>query len=703
MADDNVALTAIIKPMVEDARTWRDGRAKAYQRALDYYNGDLKSEIPFEADRSRVISRDMRTIVRKVTPAIARTILGNDKIVEFSPSGEGDEAIAEQQTEFMNRIVLPESDAPTAIREGIFDAQIGGDAVWMAYVEDEAEVKVTTHTGLDDLSFSLLVSGDGVEVLEHTETDTVGADGAPAKLHDVKIKRIEREKEVKGKCVPVGEFLKDSESTTIEDARLTGIVTQETRSTLVSMGYDKALVDMVPRSGEAVDGADRVTDPLSQSVNKANEVVDYYELYVRVDDDGDGYAELRRVVYLGAIDARWMVENEYWDEAPFSVSVMEPKAHEFGGVSLLDDVEMLTKVRTVLLRQMLDNLYWRNNPQPIFRSRDLLDLQSAMAPKFGQPIILSDGATQDPIKWNVIPDVASSSFQHLSYFDKELEDLTGVGEHAAGLPPDALQNVTAKASAMMEQAGVIQIDDRVRNFAEGLKKFFRQLLKLTIQHQDKPRTVRLTDQWVEFDPRTWNAEMDVTVNTGLGAGTRERDMMMMTHVTTMQERLIAAMGEDCPFVKPDNVWNSLIGMVQATGLKDAGRFFTKPNEQDFAAWKQARANRPNPEMIKAQAAQQLEQVKAQAQAMKEKAQADADIATKMKTAEIEAQLEQMRAMLQSQSRDSELSLRQYEIDQKLAVEREKLYRQHEINLLKIDQQNAKAADAAIARDWGASQ
>ncbi len=30
-----------------------------------------------------------------------------------------------------------------------------------------------------------------------------------------------------------------------------------------------------------------------------------------------------------------------------------------------------------------------------------------------------------------------------------------------------------------------------------------------------------------FDPRHWNAGMDATVNTGLGAGARERDMRMI--------------------------------------------------------------------------------------------------------------------------------------------------------------------------------
>jgi hypothetical protein len=35
------------------------------------------------------------------------------------------------------------------------------------------------------------------------------------------------------------------------------------------------------------------------------------------------------------------------------------------------------------------------------------------------------------------------------------------------------------------------------------------LLKTIIKHQDKPRTVyRLRNQFVTFDPRQWNADMD---------------------------------------------------------------------------------------------------------------------------------------------------------------------------------------------------
>jgi hypothetical protein len=42
------------------------------------------------------------------------------------------------------------------------------------------------------------------------------------------------------------------------------------------------------------------------------------------------------------------------------------------------------------------------------------------------------------------------------------------------------------------------------------------LLKLVVANQDAPRMIRLRNEFVEMDPRGWNANMDVTVNTGLG-------------------------------------------------------------------------------------------------------------------------------------------------------------------------------------------
>ncbi|KKK74917.1 hypothetical protein LCGC14_2878940, partial [marine sediment metagenome] len=82
-----------------------------------------------------------------------------------------------------------------------------------------------------------------------------------------------------------------------------------------------------------------------------------------------------------------------------------------------------------------------------------------------------------------------------------------------------------------------------RIFAEtGVKVLMRKILHLVISHQDKPRTIRLRNDWVPMDPRTWNAEMDVSIDVGLGFGTQESKMFAMQRLMEIQERIGAAQG-----------------------------------------------------------------------------------------------------------------------------------------------------------------
>ena len=134
------------------------------------------------------------------------------------------------------------------------------------------------------------------------------------------------------------------------------------------------------------------------------------------------------------------------------------------------------------------------------------------------------------------------------------------------MAPDALQNMTAKATALVEQAGISQTEMMVRTIAQGLKGFFKGPSTPRNPPPGRSRTVRLRDDWVTFDPRQWNAEMDCVVNTGLGAGTRERDMLVMQQVIMIQEKLLAGFGPDNPFIKPENVFNAVSKLVEAAGL-----------------------------------------------------------------------------------------------------------------------------------------
>jgi hypothetical protein len=371
--------------------------------------------------------------------------------------------------------------------------------------------------------------------------------------------------------------------------------------------------------------------------------------------DDDGIAELRHMVFAGGLTEKHLLEDDECDEVQMCDIAIMRQPHQWEGVSLADDLMDIQRGKTVLLRQTLDNIYWQNNPQPIMQNGAIENADAVMNPEFGLPIRTRQGVdVRTALAFNQVPFVAQHSFGMMDYLDAEAQDRTGVSDASAGMAPDALQNMTAKASAMIEAAAIGQTELMVKTVADGLRKFFRGMLRLSIQHQDVPRTVRLRGEWVQMDPRQWNAEMDCTVNTGLGAGTRERDMMMMQQVIGLQEKMLAGFGPDNPFVKPENVSAAVFKLAESAGLKTPSLYFTDPDPEEVKARLEAEKNQPNPEAMKMQAMMQLEQAKMQMEQQKTQAQMQFE----MQKAQAQVQIDQNRESAQMQA---DLQVKQAEI------------------------------------------
>lgn len=696
MSDDDLA--TMLDRLIRDCKNYRDDTLMpARLKAQEYYDGTMK-DTPSDDNRSAVVSRDVRAAIKKVMPSIVRTILGNDKVVEYEPVAEGDEDSSEQATIYVNNVVLPESGGYDAIKDAIHDALLLRNGILTWYHEAKTKVCESEHSGLDDMAFAQLVNDDYVEVLEHSERPeevmVPGPDGTfeptPTTVHDVRIRRREVYRCNRIASVPMEEFLIHPDALSIEEAQCVGRNMTMTRSDLIAMGYDRAFVEGLPaisaNDNDEEEFARRGVEDIENEASPAMDEIDYHEIYVRVDYDNDGIAELRRICLAGGCKAKNILANDIVEEAPFADVVCERRPHQWEGQSLCDDILDIQRIKTVLHRNTLDNLYWQNNLQPIVQEGQVLNPESVLQRNFGEPIRVKSGTpTNEAVGYSTVPFVANESFQMLAYMDDVLTDRTGISDAASGLAPDALQNMTAKATALIEQAGIGQIEMIVRTMANGgIKRMFLGLLKLIIRHQDKPRTVRLSDKWVEFDPRSWNAGMDATVNTGLGAGTRERDMLVMQQVIGLQKELLTAFGPDNPFVKPDNLYNSISKMTEAAGLKSVDLYFTKPDPQEIQA--KLSQPKPDPEMMKAQAQMAVEKFKAgidmqmtdkkmQADAAKEKAQMEADLQVKLAELQKDGELQAQQIAAARQKEQEELAFKREELATKVMLEREKMDRE----------------------------
>lgn len=696
---DNTNPFAVVADMVKEAEIHADDMSYDRVRAAEYYRGEMK-DTPADSGRSRIVSRDVRAHMKKVLPSITRTILGSDEIVEFLPAGPGDEESAQQASDYINYVIASEVDLYNVIYDAVHDAGLLRNGVIKWWYEEKQTVRISSHSGLDEAGYAELAGDPAVEVLEYTAAPDV-IDGQEVVLIDTKIRRTEVSRCPRVGTVPRERFLIHPDATSLDDSLLTGEKTELRRGDLIAMGYDPDVINNLPLSDEddCEEESRRDFVKNTDEAHRPNDPIDYYDLYVRYDADGDGIAELRHMCFAGGLTEKHLLVDDECDEVQFADITLMRQPHQWEGISLFDDLEDLQRVKTVLLRQTLDNLYWQNNPQPVYQEGAVKNPDAVLNPEFGKPIRVRDGIPANQAYYiQQVPFVARDSFGMMEYIDGEAQDRTGVNDASAGLAPDALQNMTAKASAMVEQGGIAQTEFMVRTVAQCLKRVFNGLLRLIIRHQDKPRIVRLREEWVEFDPRDWNAEMDSVVNVGLGAGTRERDMMVMQQIMGLQQTLLQGFGPDNPFVKPENVYNALSRLVESAGLKTPSLYFTEPDPAEIQQKMAAAQNAPSPEQVKAQIEMAREDKKAQtAMAIKDKEiQANRD----KEQAQMVADLNVKSADRQARSQDNAEKLRADMAKEELraTIEREKIASNERIAFAKLAQEQAKETQQPLEQD-----
>jgi len=336
--------------------------------------------------------------------------------------------------------------------------------------------------------------------------------------------------------------------------------------------------------------------------------VKFMKIYMRIDKDGDGIAELRCIHAIGR-DC-FVLKDEIVDHAPFAIFCPDPEPHALFGHSVADVTMDLQRIKSHVLRATLDSL-----AQSIFPRTAVVEGQANIDDVLNKEVgaiirMRQMGAVQDLST----PFVGQSAMPILGYLDEIKAQRTGVTPASQGLDAELLQSttraaVTAQISAAQERTELI-----ARTFAEnGMRQLFTGLLKLITQHQDKPLLIRLRGEWVPVDPTTWDADMDCTVSVALGRGDDAQQMAFLTTVAQKQEQIIQLMGMDNPLVKLSQYQNTLSQIVRHAGYKNPDSFFSpiSPEQEQQLAQAQAAAaaQKKDPNQLLAE----VEMAKAQAE------------------------------------------------------------------------------------------
>ena len=668
-------LKAVLDSEIYDALGYIETETTdARRRSLQYYNREpYGNEVE---GRSQIVTGEVAEAIDGALPALLRVFTQSDEAVRFEPNGPGDEEKAKQATEYCNWVFYRDNPGVSIMHTWFKDALLQKNGIVKVYWDEKEEVNTESYENLTEEELTLLLADEQYEVVEQeqfqvgeapippTPEDMMMAQGIqlqpimqPVFAYNVKVKKIDKKGRVVIENVPPEEFIISKKARTIADTPFCAHRKLITRSDLIAMGFDRDIVEDLASYEDLTFTPERVArysqgeQPLDkQSLDHSMQEIETFECYIRVDYDGDGIAELRRVVYAGME----ILEDDEIDYVPFCSICPIPMPHKFFGTSLADRTMDLQLIKSTITRQILDNLYLTNNARVMavdgqVNLDDLLTVTPGGVVRVKNPNALQ--------QLSVAP-VAGQSFPMLQYLDGIQEKRTGISQASQGLDPNILQNTTATAIAAMQNAAGSKMELIARLFAEGgIRDLFKNVLHLLCKYQDKPRVIRLRGKYVSIDPREWDSSYDVTVNVGLGTGNRQEQMAMLAMVLQKQEQLLGT-GIGQTLVGLTQYRSTLGRFIESAGFRDSNEFFrevTPEVEQALAA--QAQQQQPDPNMqammAQLQAQIQADQARAQNEIQISQAKAQADIQLQREKAAAAIQLEREKAQASLQLKAAE--------------------------------------------------
>ncbi|MGY6156616.1 portal protein [Paraburkholderia graminis] len=439
-------------------------------------------------------------------------------------------------------------------------------------------------------------------------------------LHDVKVVRMPDGKKGKVKIinVPLDEFYVDPTARRIKDARYAAHACRKTISELRVMGFDEDLLESIddreddPALTELYLARNRMDqanafDYESNTQDSSMREVLVVEAYLKMDYDGDGIADWRKIIKAG----NTILSNEPCDGNPFCVMVSVPIPHSLFGMSVAELAINVQKQNTNLMRSMIDNVSYGANAA-LWVKADSVDVAHVLniGPGSVIPVTEDDAIGVVP---NSSGDIASVT-QLLEMFDTLKQERTGVQKLTRGSDADIV-NETATGYLEMTDRSEQRTKLITRHFAEtGVKPAALRIQALLAQYNDEFMQVRLNGQTVDADPMDARNRYDLDIQVGLGTGDKSRTLGALQQIMNLQMQAIQM---NTGMADLNLVYNTAERIVSALGVANVGEFVHKPASP--------MPQTPPPQMSPdKQADVQIQQQKAQADSAEQERQAQLD-------------------------------------------------------------------------------
>ena len=600
------------KPMDESAliAAIDDADNRSYGSNLSNLTAELSSERALSIDmylgrnidpapegQSNVVDRTVFETIQWILPSLCRIFANGDDVVSITPQNEADVEGAKQEAAYLNHVMVRQLPWFELFLEWATDALLTKNAYFLAYEDRSERVNIEEYHDQTRLGVAYLLNDPSVQLVDskvkaapdlppEPVLDPMTGQPAvdpttgqpltkPAQLYDVTIRKRGDDKKVCIRVLPPERVKVDQRafSWRVSDERTNYFEYWEetTLTELRDNGFD--VPTDIADDPEIWTQEDYARDTFGERrlerykpSDPSMRRVKARMIWIRVDYDGDGKAELLQVLRVG----RRILEMQEVERIPVASAVACPLPHRHIGLSIADMTMDIQRIKTTILREGLDNLYLSNNPQKVL-NENVVSMEDALISRPGGII-----RTQDinAIRYEEHPFVFPQAMQGLEYMDQMREGRTGTNRYFTGIDQNSL-NKTATGVQTLTSMAAQRVEQMARVLALGVEDLASIVHELILKLGHKRETIQLEGKWVEVNPGEWRKRNSFKISVAFSAGNKDAQIQRLATVLNQQVQMLEI---GLPVVIPQNVYETLIELAKASDFSSPERFFTDPSQ-----------------------------------------------------------------------------------------------------------------------------
>ena len=605
-----------------------DELTESRKNALRYYLGRSRGD-EIEG-RSDFISKDVADMIDAMLTQLM-PMFGVDDLVQFEPLNEQDEDQARMESKFCNHVVMESNHGFILFETLLKDALLSKNAISKVRVDITEDVSKERYKGLSPQEMFVVLQPQ----LPKQEVKVTLFNEEEGKVN---LKRITTKRKLCVEAVAPENFNITSEhkSQYLDDCTYCNERLYKTKSDLIEEGYDRKLIEPLPSatSDTKIDSVER--NQINDEQNFFNremsmQIVELEEHYIRIDQDGDGIAELHKVVTAENV----LLSNEEVECVPYANGVAFLMGHRFYGQSVYDKIKDIQDSKTHFIRQWLDNALVHNHKKYL-AVEDRVNMDDLLS---GRPNGVVRVDSIDSVMELTTTDIAPSCVAGLDYMDKVRTERSGssldLQSNQMNMPSNVGNQGVNVLVANLEKVTTLV----AKNFCETLiYSTYGLVHKFLRLYFPEEMTAKMSGTWATTNPQQWK-ERD-TINIVVPATNSEKILQQLA-----LEKAIMVAQQDMQAGKAgittdeSSIYQMKVDFMRLSGIDNPEKYLINPNSPQAQ-----------------QVAQQQAQMQQQAQ------QAQAEKMENFQEEQMQLQIEMLKAQVMEIERNWENDKDQLEFD-----------------------------------------